>query len=112
MVLRKELAFFSAVIVFGVAVSIVAYTIGSSNPSNLAMRLALCIAATMTAFLKEITLFFKKPFTRVHHYFAAAGLVLITLHPLVSFFVSLNPNVFIPNFGSLYQFLFFGGKQH
>jgi hypothetical protein len=37
--------------------------------------LALSIAAIMTPFLKEVTLFFKKSFTKIHHYFAAAGLL-------------------------------------
>jgi len=118
MVLRKELTFFSAIIVFALAVSLVAFAVESNNPWNLTVRLlalngfiALSIAAIMTAFLKEITLFFRKPFTRVHHYFAAVGLVLITLHPITLSIQYLNPAVFLPNLGSLYLFLFFGGRQ-
>ena len=102
---------------FGLAVSIAAYTMNSSNPWNLAVRLfalngfiALSIATIMAAFLKEITLFFKKPFTRIHHYFAAAGLVLITLHPITLAIRFLNPAVFVPNFNSIYDFLYFGGR--
>ncbi|MCW3983979.1 MAG: hypothetical protein NWE96_08275 [Candidatus Bathyarchaeota archaeon] len=117
MSLRKELAFFSLIVLFGVAVSVVAYTVNSSNPWSLAVRLfalngfiALSIATIMAAFLKEVTLFFKKPFTRIHHYFAAAGLVLITLHPIALAIRFLNPAVFVPNFNSLYDFLFFGGR--
>lgn len=117
MSLRKELAFFGAILLFGAAVSIVAYTVNSNNPWNLAVRLfalngfiALSIATIMAAFLKEVTLFFKKPFTRIHHYFAAAGLVLITLHPLTIAIRFLNPTVFIPNLNSLYDFLYFGGR--
>jgi len=118
MVLRKEIAFFSAIIVFALVVSLVTFAVEYSNPWNLTVRLlalngfiALSIAAIMTAFLKEITLFFKKPFTRVHHYFAAAGLVFITLHPITLAIQYLNPAVFLPNLGSLYLFLFFGGRQ-
>ncbi len=117
MSLRKELAFFSVILLFGAAVSIVAYTLNSSNPWNLAMRLfalngfiALSIATIMAAFLREVTLFFKKPFTRIHHYFAAAGLVLITLHPLTISVRFLNLTVFVPNLNSLYDFLYFGGR--
>ena len=117
MSLRKELAFFSVILLLGVVVSIVAYTVNSSNPWNLAVRLfalngfiALSIATIMAAFLKEVTLFFKKPFTRIHHYFAAAGLVLITLHPLTIAIRFFNPAVFVPNFNSLYDFLYFGGR--
>lgn len=118
MVLRREIAFFAVVVLFGVAVSAVAFLWNSSNPYNLAMRLfalngfiALSIATILTAFLKEVTLFFKKPFTRIHHYFAAAGLVLITLHPITLAIQFMNPAVFVPNVGSLYLFLFFGGRQ-
>jgi DMSO/TMAO reductase YedYZ heme-binding membrane subunit len=118
MVLRKELGFFAVVVVFALAVSLIAYTVASANPWNLSVRLfalngfiALSIAAIMTAFLKEITLFFKKPFTKIHHYFAAAGLVLITLHPIILAIQRLNPAVFIPNLDSLYQFFAAGGRQ-
>jgi len=73
--------------------------------------IALSIATILSGFLKEVTLFFKKPFMRIHHYFAAAGLVLITLHPIVLAIQFLNPAVFVPNLNSLYLFLFFGGRQ-
>ncbi|MCW4000686.1 MAG: hypothetical protein NWE93_10640 [Candidatus Bathyarchaeota archaeon] len=114
----REIGFFGAVLALGVAVSVVAYTIDSANPWNLAVRLfalngfiALSIATIMAAFLKEITLFFKKPFMRIHHYFAAAGLVLITLHPITLALQYSTPAVFLPNFNSLYLFMFFGGRQ-
>jgi predicted ferric reductase len=118
MVLRNEIVFFAVVVVFALAVSLIAFAVDSSNPWNLAVRLfalngfiALSVATIMTAFLKEITLFLKKPFTRVHHYFAAAGLVLITLHPVTLAIQFSNPAVFLPNLNSLYLFLFFGGRQ-
>ena len=72
--------------------------------------LALSVAAVMTPFLKEITLFFKKPFIKVHHYFAAAGLLLITLHPISVAVQALDPTVLLPNFASLYSFFFYGGS--
>ena len=63
----------------------------------------------MTPFLKEITLFFKKSFTKIHHYFAAAGLLLITLLPVIVFVQTSDPTIFLPNFESPYLFFFFGG---
>jgi predicted ferric reductase len=118
MALKNEVAFFAVIVVFGLAVSVLAFTVSSNNPWNLAVRLlalngyiALSVAAIMTAFLKEITLFLKKPFTRVHHYFAAAGLVLITLHPIMLAIQFLNPAVFLPRVESPYAFLLFGGRQ-
>jgi DMSO/TMAO reductase YedYZ heme-binding membrane subunit len=65
----------------------------------------------LTAFLKEVTLYFKKPFLRIHHYFAAAGLTLITLHPIALAIARLNPAVFIPTVGSLEAFIINGGRQ-
>lgn len=118
MVFKREIAFFAVVILFALAISLIAFLLNSSNPYNLAVRLfalngfiALSIACILTAFLKEVTLFFKKPFTRIHHYFAATGLVLITLHPIVLAVQFLNPAVFLPNLNSLYLFFFFGGRQ-
>jgi predicted ferric reductase len=116
MVLKRELAFFALIIIFGLAVSLLVFSMGSSNLLTLTIRLfalngyiALSVAAIMTAFLKEITLFFKKSFTKIHHYFAAVGLLLITLHPIAIFIQTLDPTVFLPNFESLYLFFFFGG---
>lgn len=118
MVLRNEIAFFSVIIVFALAISALAFTVDASKPFSLAVRLfalngfiALSVASILSAFLKEVTLFFKKPFTRIHHYFAAAGLVLITLHPVVLAIQYLNLAVFLPNFGSLELFLYYGGRQ-
>jgi len=71
----------------------------------------LSIAVILTAFLKEVTLYFKKPFLRIHHYFAALGLTLITLHPIAFAVERLNPSIFIPTIGSLEIFLINGGRQ-
>ncbi len=116
MILKRELAFFTAIIIFGLSVSLFAFTMGNSNLLNLTIRLfalngyiALSIAAIMTPFLKEITLFFKKSFVKVHHYFAAAGLLLITLLPIAVFIQTSDLAVFLPNFESIYFFFFFGG---
>jgi hypothetical protein len=116
MILKRGLAFFALVIIFGLAISLLAFNMGNNDPFTLSVRLlalngyiALSIAAMMSPFLKEITLFFKKSFTKIHHYFAAAGLLLITLHPIVVLIQTMDPTVFLPNFHSLYFFFFFGG---
>jgi predicted ferric reductase len=71
---------------------------------------ALSIAAILTPFIKEVTLFFKKSFIKVHHYFAAAGLLLITLHPISVAILFMNPRILLPNFESLSNFFFYGGS--
>ena len=116
MVLKREIVFFAVIIIFGLAISLFAFSRAPTDPLTLTTRLlalngyvALSIAVIMTPFLKEITLFFKKSFTKVHHYFAAAGLLLITLHPISVFIQALSPSVFLPNFMSLYLFFFYGG---
>ena len=98
MILKKELAFFSVIIIFALAVSLFAFSISYFGPFDLTIRLlalngflALSIAAILTPFIKEVTLFFKKSFIKVHHYFAAAGLLLITLHPVGGSDSSLKP---------------------
>lgn len=117
MVLKRTLTFFAVIIFFALAISLLALNMDDRNPMNLTIRLlalngyvALSIAAVMTPFLKEITLFFKKSFIKVHHYFAAVGLLLITLHPISVVFVSLDPSILLPNFASLYSFFFYGGS--
>jgi methionine sulfoxide reductase heme-binding subunit len=117
MVLKKVLAFFALVLVFALAVSLAAFNNIYFGPLDLATRLfalngfiALSIAAMMSPFLKEITLFFRKSFVSVHHYFAAVGLLLITLHPIGIVILALNPILLLPNFNTLYLFLFYGGS--
>jgi predicted ferric reductase len=62
-------------------------------------------------FPKRNNVISKETFHKSAHYFAAVGLVLITLHPVTLAIQNLNPAVFLPNVKSLYLFLFFGGRQ-
>jgi hypothetical protein len=98
MILKRTLAFFAAIIFFALAISFVAFNMNYFDPLDLAIRLlalngflALSIAAILTPFIKEVTLFFKKSFLNIHHYFAVAGLLLITLHPVANSYSSLKP---------------------
>lgn len=115
MVLKRNAGFFAVIILFALAVSLVALTARNIDPFDLTIRLlalngfiALSVAAILTPFIKEVTLFFKKSFIKVHHYFAASGLLLITLHPISMVIQALNPALFLPNVGSFYLFLFYG----
>jgi hypothetical protein len=122
MILKKEITFFGLVFLFGLAVSLLAYSISPTDPLTLTIRLlalngyiAVSIAVIMTPFLKEITLFFKKSFVKVHHYFAAAGLLLLTVLPIAVLIQGLSTNYvnwapFVPNFTTLYLFFFYGGS--
>jgi len=121
MILKKEIAFFGLVFLFGLAVSLLAYSNTPTDTTTLTIRLlslngyiAVSIATIMTPFLKEITLFFKKSFVKVHHYFAAVGLLFLTLLPLTVLMQGLSTDyvnwaAFVPNFTTLYLFFFYGG---
>lgn len=117
MVLKKEVAFFAVIVVFALFISIIAYSLSSSDPLLLFARLlalngfiAVSIAAIITPFIKELTLFLKKPFTTIHHYFAAAGLLLLTLHPIAIAIQTMYPAILLPNVQSLYLFFVYGGS--
>jgi DMSO/TMAO reductase YedYZ heme-binding membrane subunit len=110
--------FLAGTVIFVVAISLVSYSIAYTNALELSVRLlalngflALSIAAIMTPFLREIRNAFNKSFLNVHHSFAAVGLVLITLHPIVLSIQTLNPSVFLPSFSSVYSFFSAGGRQ-
>ena len=117
MVLKRGLAFFSVIIIFALAISLIALDMDTTTPFDASIRLlalngyfALSVAAILTPFIKEVTLFFKKSFIKVHHYFAAAGLLMITLHPIAVAILFVNPSILLPNFESLSNFFFYGGS--
>jgi len=121
MVLKRVAAFTALMILIALTVSLLAFSLGVIDPLTLTIRLlalngyiALSIAAIMSPFLKEITLFFKKSFTKVHHYFAAVGLMLVTLLPITVFLEGIsthyvNPYLFLSKFSSIYSFFYYGG---
>lgn len=71
----------------------------------------LSVAVIITPFLKEIKQSLGKSFLRVHHIFAVAGLILVTLHPVLLAIESLNAAIFLPNFRTWYLFWLLGGRQ-
>ena len=72
--------------------------------------LFLSVATLTTPFLREVTLAFGKPFLRVHHAFAAIGVVLITLHPIFFAVQQVSLAVFIPSFKSWSSFWMLAGR--
>lgn len=68
------------------------------------------IAALTTPFLAEITVAFGKPFKNIHHTFAAAGLILITIHPVFNAVQRLSLGVFMPRFDSWTTFWTLAGR--
>jgi DMSO/TMAO reductase YedYZ heme-binding membrane subunit len=70
----------------------------------------LVFAALTLPFLKELVRAFGKPFLSIHHTFAAVGLALITLHPVLFAVESSSAYVFVPTFSSWFLFWAFGGQ--
>ncbi len=64
----------------------------------------LSVAASITPFLREVTMFFGKPFMRIHHVFAVVGVIAITLHPILYAVLILDPAVFLPRFDDWFVF--------
>lgn len=104
------------IILFAIPVAVVAAN-PSISPLTTGIRIAgltgfvaLAVAMIMTPFLPEIYRNFGRPFLRVHHLFAAAGLVLVTLHPVLLAVRLMTVAVFLPAFGSLYEFFALAGR--
>jgi len=79
--------------------------------SGLVGMLSLSLAALMTPFIAQIRAHFGASFLQVHHLFAALGLILATLHPIILALQTLDPGVFLPSFATLDIFLALGGRM-
>lgn len=62
-----------------------------------------------SAFLKDITRYFGRPYLAVHHLIVRVGLTLLTIHGLTVAWDSMSAAVFLPRFGSVEGFLMWGG---
>jgi len=65
-VLKRELTFFAVIIIFALAISLIALDMDTTNAMDASIRLlalngyiALSVAAILTPFIKEVTLFSK-----------------------------------------------------
>ena len=72
--------------------------------------LTIFLAIVSSAYMKWMTRFFGRPFVKVHHVLAVAGLVMITLHPLSAAIDALSLSVFLPRFDSWAVFFALGGR--
>jgi DMSO/TMAO reductase YedYZ heme-binding membrane subunit len=77
---------------------------------GLAGMLSISLAALMTPFLAQVRALFGESFLRVHHRFAALGILLATLHPVLLAWQTLDPTVFLPVFATPYLFFALGGR--
>jgi len=103
-------------VLFAIPVAVVAAN-PSISPLTTGIRIAgltgfvaLAGAMIMTPFLPEIYRNFGRPFLRIHHLFAVAGIVLVTLHPVLLAIRVMTVAVFLPAFGFLYEFFALGGR--
>ena len=61
-------------------------------------------------YMREMRKLFGKPFLKVHHILAVAGLVLVILHPTIMAIFMRDWSQFVPRFDSLQVFLSLGGR--
>jgi predicted ferric reductase len=104
------------IVLFAILLAVVAAN-PSISPLTTGIRIAgltgfvaLAGAMIMTPFLPEIYRNFGRPFLRIHHLFALTGIILVTLHPVLLAIRLMTVAVFLPVFGSLYEFFALGGR--
>lgn len=97
--------------------TIIYATIPSNTTYNWFIRLFglygfifLALASMMSPFLTELYKIFGKPFLKLHHFCAIAGLALITLHPILLAIERNSLLVFLPNFDSFLMFWTLAGR--
>ncbi len=113
---RLGIVFIVSVIAFDLLVSLYVYSNVVMGPAYLVVRLLalngffmLSVAAMLSAFLREINSNLGRSYLQVHHFFAAVGLSLVTVHPVLFAVQTLDPMIFLPNFSSPYYFFAWGG---
>jgi predicted ferric reductase len=114
---RRAMLLWAAIAALYGGVIVWSFTVDFSDPVSWLLRvcglagmLSISLAALMTPFLAEIRAVFGEPFLRVHHRFAALGLILATLHPVLLAWQTLDPTVFLPVFATPYLFFALGGR--
>lgn len=71
---------------------------------------AILLAIVSSAYMKQMSRIFGRPFIKVHHVLSVAGLILITLHPIGVAIDAASVRVFLPRFDSLATFFQLGGR--
>ncbi|MGV9203324.1 MAG: hypothetical protein ACOC44_04800, partial [Promethearchaeia archaeon] len=72
--------------------------------------LSLGLAVIIVPFAAQLYQIFGKTFLKIHHLFAVLGVVLLTLHPVALFILTLNPLIFLPAFDSFISFWNLAGR--
>lgn len=72
--------------------------------------LMIFFASVSSIYLRELVRWLGRPFIQTHHFISIAGLVMITLHPILVAIAFRNPAVFVPDFRSAMAFLQAGGR--
>jgi DMSO/TMAO reductase YedYZ heme-binding membrane subunit len=110
-VTRKGYLVLALILLLFIVVTALALSDPPQEPLTLALRLAglygflmIAIATLMTPFLSSVYRIFGTPFLKIHHLFAAFGIVLATVHPLSLAVLVMNPAVFIPRTDSWLSF--------
>ncbi len=105
------------IIAFFSITTIIYVTIPSNTAYNWLIRLFglygfifLALASMMSPFLTALYKIFGKPFLKLHHFCAIAGLALITLHPILLAIERGTLAVFLPNFDSFLMFWTLAGR--
>ncbi|MBM4467708.1 MAG: ferric reductase, partial [Chloroflexi bacterium] len=78
--------------------------------SGLMGYLALFLSVLSSAYMRQTSRLFGRPFVKVHHILTVTGLVLVTLHPLGVAINAGSLRVFLPRFDSWVVFLKLGGR--
>jgi DMSO/TMAO reductase YedYZ heme-binding membrane subunit len=113
----RGLIFLLGVVALSIGILASVLSTSYASPLGLLVRLfalygyfALSIATAMTPFLREVTQAFGRPFVKIHHTFAAAGIVFSTAHPVAYAIQSMDIGVFLPTFESWTGFWTFAGR--
>ena len=105
----------------GIAVPALVIALVSLQPDASPLRLAIrgaaltgylfaFLSAISTAYVRQMTRFFGRSFTQVHHVLSVTGLTVIALHPLGFAWESRDLRVLLPILSSWMNFLKWGGR--
>jgi sulfoxide reductase heme-binding subunit YedZ len=72
--------------------------------------LAIFLSVVSSAYMRQMSRIFGRPFVKAHHTLTVTGLVLVTLHPLGAAIDARSLSFFLPRFDSLVAFLEWGGR--
>lgn len=72
--------------------------------------LSLGLSVIIIPYAAQLYKLFGKPFLKIHHLFAALGIILLTLHPIALLIITLNPLIFVPAIDSFISFWALAGR--